>query len=85
MRYPVAIEPGNETQAFGVVIPDLPGCFSAGDSLEEAMRSAPAAIAAWIDVTRAAGQPISSPSSVDVLKTLHPDLADWVWAEVNVA
>ena len=30
MRYPVAIEPGNADQAFGGVMPDLPGCFSAG-------------------------------------------------------
>ena len=33
MRYPVAIEPGTETEAFGVVVPDLPGCFSAGDTM----------------------------------------------------
>jgi hypothetical protein len=35
MRYPVAIEPGHDTAAFGVVSPDLPGCFSAGDTLDE--------------------------------------------------
>ena len=33
MRYPIAIELGDEAQAFGVVVPDLPGCFSAGDTL----------------------------------------------------
>ena len=48
MRYPVAIEPGTETEAFGVVVPDLPGCFSAGDTMEEAMAKAEEAIAAWI-------------------------------------
>ena len=37
MRYPIAIEPGDNQHAFGVVVPDLPGCFSAGDSLDEAM------------------------------------------------
>lgn len=31
MRYSVAIEPGDDRHAFGVVVPDLPGCFSAGD------------------------------------------------------
>ncbi len=29
MRYPIAIEPGDATHAYGVVVPDLPGCFSA--------------------------------------------------------
>ena len=32
MRYPVAIETGDAKHAFGVVVPDLPGCFSAGDT-----------------------------------------------------
>ena len=49
MRYPIAIEPGDETQAFGVVVPDLPGCFSAGDTLDEALSSAEEAVVAWID------------------------------------
>jgi hypothetical protein len=40
MPYPIAIEPGNDTTAWGVVVPDLPGCFSAGDTLEEAMLEA---------------------------------------------
>ena len=37
MRYPITIESGNDSTAWGVVVPDLPGCFSAGDTLEEAM------------------------------------------------
>jgi len=40
MYYPIAIEPGDDTHAFGVVVPDLPGCFSAGDTLDEAMENA---------------------------------------------
>jgi hypothetical protein len=36
MRYPVAIEQGTDDTAFGVVVPDLPGCFSAGDTLDGA-------------------------------------------------
>ncbi|MGD0434268.1 MAG: type II toxin-antitoxin system HicB family antitoxin, partial [Acetobacteraceae bacterium] len=49
MRYPIVIEPGTETTAFGVVVPDLPGCFSAGDNLDEAMTAVEEAAAAWID------------------------------------
>lgn len=36
MRYPIVIERGDETRAFGVVVPDLPGCISAGDTMDEA-------------------------------------------------
>ena len=35
MKYPIAIEPGNDTQAWGVVVPDLPGCFSAADDEDD--------------------------------------------------
>jgi predicted RNase H-like HicB family nuclease len=49
MRYPIVIEQGTDTAAFGVVVPDLPGCFSAGDTLDEAIDNAKEAAAAWID------------------------------------
>ena len=49
MKFPIAIEPGDETTAFGVVVPDLPGCFSAGDTLEAAYANAAEAIELWIE------------------------------------
>ena len=49
MRYPIAIESGNEKSAWGVVVPDLPGCFSASDDgLEEAIDGAQQAIETWM-------------------------------------
>ena len=33
MRYPIAIETGDSKHAYGVVVPDLPGCFSAIEQL----------------------------------------------------
>ncbi len=44
MRYVVAIEKGDKKHAYGVVVPDLPGCFSAGDTLDEALTHAKEAI-----------------------------------------
>jgi predicted RNase H-like HicB family nuclease len=49
MRYPIAIEPGDDTHAWGGVAPDLPGCFSAGDTLDEAIVNASEAITLWIE------------------------------------
>jgi predicted RNase H-like HicB family nuclease len=84
MRYPIAIEPGNDTTAWGVVVPDLPGCFSAGDTLEEAVVQAEDAITAWIEATMDAGDDIPGPSSIDVLRTNHPEFEGWLWALVKV-
>lgn len=61
MRYPIAIEPGTDATAWGVVVPDLPGCFSAGDTLEDAMTQAEEAITGWIEATLDAGQDIPPP------------------------
>lgn len=83
MRYPVAIEAGTETTAFGVVVPDLPGCFSAGDSLDEALVAAEEAAAAWIDAALDAGQAISSPRSLDAIRD-NPDYAGWTFGVIIV-
>ncbi len=44
MKIVIAIEPGTQRTAHGVAVPDLPGCFSAGDSIEEAFDNAAQAI-----------------------------------------
>lgn len=83
MRYPIMIEPGNKKQAFGVIVPDLPGCFSAGDSLDEAMASAEEAIAAWIDAALDSGMDIPKPSALEALRNANSDKA-WIWGLVNI-
>jgi len=76
MRYPILIEAGSADTAFGVVVPDLPGCFSAGDTLDEAVEAAREAAAAWIDAALDDGTPIPAPSSLDVVRR-RPEYAGW--------
>lgn len=83
MRYPIAIEPGTETTAFGVVVPDLPGCFSAGDTLDEAMSGAEEAAAAWIDATLDSGGAIPAPSSLDSLR-VDTGYAGWTFGVITL-
>ncbi len=83
MRYPVAIEPGNETTAFGIVFPDLPGCFSAGDTLDEAMENAEEAAAGWIDATLDAGGAIPRATSLDALRD-NPEYSGWSFGVVTL-
>lgn len=83
MRYPIAIEPGTESTAFGVVVPDLPGCFSAGDTLDDAMSGAEEAAAAWIDATLDAGQAIPAPTSLDELR-VNEDYFGWTFGVISL-
>ena len=84
MRYPIAIEPGDASTAWGVVVPDLPGCFSAGDTLEEALVQAEDAAVAWIETALDAGQEIPAPSHIEALRAAHPELDGWMWALVKI-
>ena len=68
MRYPIAIELGSDTAAYGVVVPDLPGCFSAGDTLDETLVGAQEAAAAWIDAALDVGEAIPSPTNLEALR-----------------
>ncbi len=83
MRYPILIERGDDTHAFGVVVPDLPGCFSAGDTLEEAVEKAKEAVDGWIECAVEKGLEIPQPSApADVSKL--PEYQGWILAEVDV-
>ncbi|CAA7613986.1 type II toxin-antitoxin system HicB family antitoxin [Magnetospirillum sp. UT-4] len=83
MRYPILIEDGSETAAFGVVVPDLPGCFSAGDTLDEAVAAAAEAAAAWIDTALDAGAAIPSPSSLAEVRAL-PEYQHWAVGVIDL-
>lgn len=83
MRYAIAIESGDEHHAFGVEVPDLPGCFSAGDTLDEAIDQAKDAIMLHIEGLLDDGEPIPHPRVVSELQALA-DYAGRVWAVVEV-
>jgi predicted RNase H-like HicB family nuclease len=80
MRYPILIEPGDDTHAWGVTVPDLTGCFSAGDTMDEAITNAEEAVAVWIDANLDDGHAIPRPS--DVASLVIP--AGWVVGLVSV-
>ena len=83
MRYPIALEPGNDQQAWGVAVPDLPGCFSAGDTLDEALDNAREAIELWLETVIDDGGPVPEAGSLAGHQA-NPEFAGWVWAVVEV-
>ena len=83
MNYVIAIEPGDRRHAFGVVVPDLPGCFSAGDTLDDALVNAREAIELWLETVIDDGQPVPQPQALSVHQA-NADFAGWVWAVVSV-
>ncbi len=83
MRYPVAIEPGDARHAYGVVVPDLPGCFSAGDTFDEALTNAQEAILLHLEGLLDDGKAIPKPSAIEKLRRKR-EFKNWTWAVVDV-
>lgn len=82
MRFPIVVHK-DACSGYGVTVPDLPGCFSAGDSLDEAIESAREAIACHIEGLLMDGEPIPARASIETHQG-HEDYRDGVWAIVTV-
>jgi len=82
MRYPVVIHKDPESD-YGVSVPDLPGCFSAGATLDEALQEAVEAIETHLEGMLLDGESIPSPKSIDEHQN-NPDYAEGIWALVTV-
>ena len=83
MLYPIAIEHGDEQHAYGVVVPDIQGCFSAGDTFEEALLNAKEAIMGHLEILAEGGTLPPVPS--DAGKYIdEPDYKGWLWALVEI-
>ncbi len=82
MMYPVVIHKEIGTD-FGVSVPDLPGCFSAGRTMQEALEAAREAIAAHIEGMLIDGERVPTGGSIDAHQRNH-DYSGGVWALVPV-
>lgn len=83
MRYPIAIEPGDDCHAFGVVVPDLPGCFSAGDTMDEAIVNASESILLMLESYLDEGKPFPNPKPLDEHRK-NPEFDGWIWALADI-
>jgi predicted RNase H-like HicB family nuclease len=83
MLYPIAIEKGSQTTAFGVVVPDLPGCFSAGDSFEQALLNAKEAIEFHLESLAELGELPPQATAIDDHFNKE-EFTNWVWALTDI-
>lgn len=68
-----------------MIVPDLPGCFSAGDTFDEAVSGAAEAITLWIEDVGENGQSVPRPSSLDQLRAGSEWTGpEWIWSFVDV-
>ena len=72
MQYFYAIVHKDADSAFGVTFPDLPGCFSASDAIDDVLPNACEALELWFEDADA-----TQPRGLDEIRDLAaPDLAE---------
>jgi predicted RNase H-like HicB family nuclease len=83
MLFPIAIHKDSGT-SYGVTVPDVPGCFSYGDTVEEAISNAKEAVIGHIETLLELGEPIDfKATEIDELKS-QEDFKDAAWGFVEV-
>jgi len=82
MQFPIVIHK-DETSSYGVTVPDLPGCFSGGDSFEDAIRSSHEAVACHIEGLLMDGESIPERQPIDLHQS-NRDFENGVWALIDV-
>lgn len=82
MHYPIVIHKEEGTD-YGVTVPDLPGCFSAGSTTDEALTMAQEAIELHLEGMIEDGEAIPQPGTIEDLRN-NPEYAGGTWALVAI-
>jgi len=82
MRFPIVIHKDPDSD-YGVTVPDLSGCFSAGATTDEALSNAIEAIECHVEGLLLDGEKLPTPRTVEFHRS-GESFADGVWALVEV-
>ena len=82
MQYPIFIHK-DEDSDYGVMVPDLPGCFSAGSTIEEAIQNAHEAIECHLEGLLADNESIPLKKPIEHHLD-DPDFKDGVLALIEI-
>lgn len=75
-RYTIKLHPDKQQGGYWVTVPALPGCYSQGDTLEEAIKNTREAISGHIACLRELGQSVpEEPAEDEGAQTLTVDVA----------
>jgi predicted RNase H-like HicB family nuclease len=67
-HYVAIVEDAGPDKAVGIWFPDLPGCFSAGDDIDEALRNAEEALALYAEAAAKDGRSLPLPRTLSALR-----------------
>ena len=65
LQYRMVLTPDPDEGGYAVSFPDLPGCLSVGDTIDEAVANAEDAKREWLAVAIEDGYPINEPDDIE--------------------
>jgi len=68
-HYIAIVEDAGPDKAIGIWFPDLPGCFSAGDDVDAALRNAEEALALYAEAETIEGRSLPPPRTLSALRS----------------
>jgi predicted RNase H-like HicB family nuclease len=86
-HYVAIVEDSGADKAIGIWFPDLHGCFSAGNDIDDALRNAHEALALYAEAEAQEGRALPKPRTISALKSgpdVIPDLRDHMVALVTL-
>lgn len=82
MKYPVCCHTDNGVD-YSITVPDVPGCFGAGETIDAALADIEQAMHAHFELLAEAKEPIPQAGHINEYKD-NPDYKDGHWAFVDI-
>jgi predicted RNase H-like HicB family nuclease len=76
-NYAALMELDKRTGKYGVVVPDIPGFSTVGDSYAAAVRNAAEGLAGHIEVMEEYGETVTPPRTIEEIKAEWPEWEEW--------
>jgi len=79
IQFPILVEPGTDGMAWSIIVPDLPGCFSAADEEGDVPANAREAILLHLE----GEETIPQPTPISELRT-NPEYSGFIISFVDI-
>jgi predicted RNase H-like HicB family nuclease len=76
-KYVALMELDRRTGKYGVVVPDVPGFSTVGDSYASAVRNAAEGLAGHIEVMEEYGETTAPPRTIEEIRAEWPEWKEW--------
>jgi len=76
-KYVALMELDRRTGKYGVIVPDIPGFSTVGDSYDDAVKNTTEGLAGHIEVMEEYGETAAQPRTIEEIRAEWPEWEEW--------